>query len=149
MSGPGTSSAPAASIDRGRIAWLGFGIAALVGGTLLGWSGDLLSAIATPPALVRAALVGASVVVALALLGKALRRLEEGRNAPPGELTGRDLAGLIRGVRYIFLSVAAFAAALGWLLGDPLPFVVALIIAGVDIIETSFLLLVVALRRDE
>jgi len=98
---------------------------------------------------VRAALVGASVVVALALLAKALRRLEEGRNAPAGELSGRDLAGLIRGVRYIFLAVAAFAAAVGWLLGDPLPFVIALIIAGVDVIETSFLLLVVALRRDE
>jgi hypothetical protein len=141
--------APASSIDRGRLAWLGLGIAALVGGTLLGWNGDLLTAIATPPALVRAALVGASVMVAFALLAKALRRLEEGRNAPAGELTGRDLTALIRGVRYIFLAVAAFAAAAGWLLGNPLPFVIALIIAGVDVIETSFLLLVVALRRDE
>ena len=145
----GPAPAPPSSIDRGRVAWLGLGIVALVGGTLLGWNGDLLTAIATPPPLVRAALVGASVVVALALLGRALGRLEEGRNAPAGELTGRDLAGLIRGVRYIFLAVAAFAAAIGWLLGDPLPFVVALIIAGVDIIETSFLLLVVALRKDE
>jgi len=148
-SAPSPVPAPSSSIDRGRLAWLGLGIAALVGGTLLGWNGDLLTAIATPPALVRAALVGASVVVALALLAKALRRLEEGRNAPAGELSGRDLAGLIRGVRYIFLAVAAFAAAVGWLLGDPLPFVIALIIAGVDVIETSFLLLVVALRRDE
>jgi hypothetical protein len=143
------SGAPPQSVDRGRIAWLGLGVVALVGGTLLGWNGDLLTAIATPPALVRAALVGASVVIALALLAKAVRRLEEGRSAPAGELTGRDLAGLIRGVRYIFLSVAAFAAAVGWLIGDPLPFVIALIIAGVDVIETSFLLLVVALRREE
>ena len=137
------------SIDRGRVAWLGLGIAALVGGTLLGWNGDLLTAIATPPPLVRAALVGASVVVAFALLASAVRRLETGRATPASELTGPDLAALIRGVRYIFLSVAAFAAAAGWLLGDPLPFVVALIIAGVDVIETSFLLLVVALRREE
>ena len=143
MSQPGPTP-----IDRGRIAWLGVGIAALVGGTVLGWNGDLLAAIATPPPIVRAALVGASIVVALALLARAIRRLDEGRNAPAGELTGRDLAGLIRGVRYVFLSVAAFAAAAGWLLGDPLPFVVALIIAGVDVIETSFLLLVVALRRE-
>lgn len=136
------------SADRGRVAWLGLGIAALVGGTLLGWNGDLLTAIATPPAIIRAALAGASVVVALALLAKAVRRIEEGRRLPPGELTGRDLAGLIRGVRYVFLSVAAFAAAGGWLLGSALPFVVALIIAGVDVLETSFLLLVVALRRE-
>ena len=50
------------SVDRGRVAWLLAGGAALVGGTLLGWNGTLLEAIATPPALVRAALVGASVV---------------------------------------------------------------------------------------
>ena len=100
---PASSPAPPRSIDRSRLVWLGLGIAALVGGTLLGWNGDLLTAIATPPALVRAALVGASVVVAFWLLAKAVRRLEEGRNAPAGELTGRDLAGLIRGVRYIFL----------------------------------------------
>jgi hypothetical protein len=101
------------SIDRGRVAWLGLGIAALVGGTLLGWNGDLLTAIATPPPLIRAALVGASVVVAFGLLARAVRRLEAGRSAPAGEVTGPDLAGLIRGVRYIFLSVAAFAAAGG------------------------------------
>ncbi|HEY3335916.1 MAG TPA: hypothetical protein VGK16_11850 [Candidatus Limnocylindrales bacterium] len=142
------STAPVAPIDRGRIAWMGLGIAALVGGTLLGWNGDVLTAIATPPALARAALVGAGVVVALALLAKAVRRIEEGRHLPPGELSGRDLALLIRGVRYIFLSVAALAAAAGWLLGSALPFVVALIIAGVDVLETSFLLLVVALRRE-
>ncbi len=49
-------------LDRGRLAWLLAGGVALVGGTLLGWSGDLLEAIANPPALVRAALVGVSVV---------------------------------------------------------------------------------------
>jgi hypothetical protein len=46
----------------------------------------------------------------------------------------------------VFLAVAAFAAAAGWALGHPLPLVVALVIAGVDVLETSFLLLVVNLR---
>jgi hypothetical protein len=63
-------------------------------------------------------------------------------------MSGRDLAMLVRGVRYVFLAVAALSAAAGWLLGHPLPFVVALVIAGVDILETTFLLFVVAIRRD-
>jgi hypothetical protein len=137
-----------APVDRGRIAWLLAGGAALVFGTLHGWNGELLERIATPPALVRAALVGASVVVSLWLLVQAIRRLEAARSVPSAQLSGRDLAGLIRGVRYVFLAVAALAAGLGWLIGHPLPFVVALIIAGVDILETTFLLLVVAIRRD-
>jgi len=53
---------------------------------------------------------------------------------------------MVRGVRLAFLAVAAFAAAAGWVIGHPLPIVVALVIAGVDVVETSFLLLVVQLR---
>jgi len=136
------------SIDRGRVAWLLAGGAALVGGTLLGWNGTLLETIATPPALIRAALVGASVVVAGLLIVRAVRRMEEARGVASAELTGRDLAGLIRGVRYVFLAVAALSAGLGWLIGHPLPFIVALVIAGVDILETTFLLFVVTIRRD-
>jgi hypothetical protein len=144
---PPSGDAPA-PIDRVRIAWLLAGGAALVFGTLLGWNGQILERIATPPAVVRAALVGVSVVVALWLLVQAVRRLEAARMVETAELSGRDLAGLIRGVRYVFLAVAALAAGLGWLIGHPLPFVVALIIAGVDILETTFLLLVVAIRRE-
>ena len=48
----------------------------------------------------------------------------------------------IRGVRLAFLAVAAFAAAAGWALGSPLPLIVALVIAGIDVVETSFMLLV-------
>ena len=136
------------AVDQGRLAWLLAGGAALVGGTLLGWNGTLLEVIATPPALVRAALVGASVVVAGWLIIRAVRRMEEARGVPSGDLTSRDLAGLIRGVRYVFLAVAALSAGLGWLLGHPLPFIVALVIAGVDILETTFLLIVVTLRRE-
>jgi hypothetical protein len=134
------------AVGWGRMAWLLAGGAALVGGTLLGWNGTLLETIATPPALVRAALVGASVVLAGWLIIRAIRRMEEARGVPSAALTGRDLAGLIRGVRYVFLAVAALSAGLGWLLGHPLPFIVALVIAGVDILETTFLLIVVTLR---
>lgn len=134
--------------DRGRLAWLLAGTLALVAGTLLGWNGTLLTDIATPPPLIRAFLVGLSVVVALWCVAEAVRRMEAGRDAPAGALEGRDLAQLIRGVRFVFLAVAALSAAAGWLLGHPLPFVVALVIAGVDILETTFLLVVVALRGD-
>jgi hypothetical protein len=139
---------PQPAIDRGRVAALLAGGGALVAGTLLGWNGQLLATVANPPALVRATLVGASVVIALWLLVRAVQRMEDARHLGSAELTGRDLAGLIRGVRYVFLAVAALAAGLGWLIGHPLPFVVALIIAGVDILETTFLLLVVAFRRE-
>lgn len=136
-------------LGRGRIAWLLAGGAALVGGTLLGWNGALLDAIASPPPVVRAALVGLCVVAALWCLVEAMRRLEAGRHLVSEDLHGRDLATLVRGVRYVFLAVAALSAAAGWLLGHPLPFVVALVIAGVDILETTFLLLVIAIRRDD
>ena len=77
-----------------------------------------------------------------------MRRLEAGRHVPADAMSGRDLALLVRGVRYVFLAVAALSAAAGWLIGHPLPFVVALVIAGVDILETTFLLFVIAVRRD-
>src|SRR3954468_23252572 len=131
-----------------RLAWLAGGVLALVAGTALGWNAALLDAVARPPALVRAALVAGSVVFGLTLLGNAIRRVEGAvprDSSSPGD---RYLPGLIRGVRLVFLGVAAFAAAGGWLLGHPLPFVVALVIAGIDVLETSFLLLVVTLQRD-
>ena len=49
-------------------------------------------------------------------------------------------------LRIPFLALAAASIALGWALGSALPFVVALVIAGIDIVETSFLLIVV--RRE-
>ena len=136
-------------MERGRLAWLLAGGAALVGGTLLGWNGEILARIANPPPVVRAALVGVSVVAALWCVLQAVQRLEAGRHLPADSMTGRDLAILVRGVRYVFLAVAAMSAAAGWLIGHPLPFIVALVIAGVDILETTFLLLVVAIRREE
>ena len=134
--------------DGRRFLWPIAGAAALVGGTLLGWNGGLLDGLARPPDVVRAGLVGLSAVATLWLLVEAVRRLEAGRAVSSGPLSGRDLASLIRGVRLVFLAVAAFSAGAGWLLGHPLPFVIALVIAGVDVLETSVLLLVVSIRRE-
>ncbi len=119
----------------GPVVALGLGALALVGGTLVGWNAGWLDRIVSPPPLVRAALVGGSVAVAVILLSRSLARLAE---------AGRDdVPGLVRAVRLAFLAVAAFAAAAGWALAHPLPLIVAAVIAGVDVIETSFLLLVV------
>lgn len=135
--------------DAGRIAWLIVGGLAIAAGTALGWDADALSAVVTPPPYLRAALVGLSTAIAMVLLLGALQRLagddDEARLSAAGA-TPRDIGAMIRGVRLVFLAVAALAAASGWLLGHPLPLVVALIIAGVDVLETSFLLLVVGLR---
>jgi len=132
----------------GRVAWVVGGFAAIVVGTLAGWNGTLVTALATPPAIVRAALVAVMVLAALRLGSEALVRIEAGRHTEPGTAGARDIAVLIRGIRFVFLAVAAVAAAAGWLLGTPVPIVVGLLIAGVDVIETGFLLLVVSFRGD-
>jgi hypothetical protein len=128
---------------RAYVGALGLGIAAVLVGTVLGGAGPLLDAIVAPPLILRAALVGASAVVALALLGRALTALGGG-GAPERE---RDMPTMIRGVRLAFLAVAAAAASAGWFIGHPLLLVVALVIAGVDVIETTFLLIVARRHR--
>jgi sulfite exporter TauE/SafE len=121
------------------------GIAALVLAVLAGWNEALLDAIVTPPTIVRALLIAVCTVLGVALLGAAAGRISAagGREHPE-----RDLPGMIRGIRLVFLAVAAFAAAAGWLLASPLPLIVAVVIAAIDVIETSFLLLVVTVRGD-
>jgi hypothetical protein len=137
----------------GRLVWLIAGAGAIAAGTALGWDAAALTAFVTPPVLLRAALVGGAVAIGIWLLTAALALLAsdpvEGDERPEsGNLaeSRRDIGSMIRGVRLVFLAVAAFAAGAGWLLGHPLPLVVALVIAGVDVLETSFLLLVVNLR---
>jgi hypothetical protein len=131
--------------DRARaVTPLLLGVTGLALGTLFGWDARLVEAVVTPPALVRAALAGIAVVVGGALLARSLERLRQGRETPSGQ---PDLPVMVRGVRLAFLAVAAFAAAAGWILGHPLPIVIAFVIAGVDVIETSFLLLVIGVRR--
>ena len=117
---------------------IGLGGLAIVAASLNGGNPAFVDALVHPPALVRAALVGASASIALTLLARGLSRLAVGT---------ADVAGLVRGVRLVFLALASGAAGAGWVLGDPLPIVVALVIAGIDVLETSILLLVVLRDR--
>ena len=128
---------------RTYVVALAAGLVAIVAGTALGGAGRLLDAVAAPPILVRAALVGASTVAAVALLARALAALGGGDDSR------HDMATMIRGVRLAFLAIAAIAAAGGWLLGHSLLLLVALVVAGVDVVETSFLLIVARSRRDD
>jgi hypothetical protein len=113
---------------------LALGTVAVGAATVLGSSSGTLDAFVHPPALIRAALVGLSAAIAVFLLSRSVARMADGTS---------DVRGLIRGVRLAFLAVAALAAAAGWALGHPLPLLVALVIAGIDVVETSFLLILV------
>ncbi|MGK2852041.1 MAG: hypothetical protein ACSLFN_14185 [Candidatus Limnocylindrales bacterium] len=124
---------------RGAAIALGAGALAVVAATVAGTSEGLLDAVVSPPVAIRAALVGAAVVGGIALLARSVGRM--------GEAGTGDVPGLIRAVRLAFLAVAAFAAAAGWALAHPLPLIVAAVIAGIDVIETSLLLLVVGGTR--
>ncbi|MBA2719263.1 MAG: hypothetical protein H0U52_08510 [Chloroflexi bacterium] len=137
-----TDDAPGAGTSR--LLWLVGGAAAIAAGTALGWDSSAMAAVVNPPPLIRPALIGLGVAVGVVLLLGALERL--GAPAASRGRSTRDIATMIRGVRLVFLAVAAFVAASTWLVGHPLPLVIALVIAGVDVLETSFLLLVVNLR---
>jgi hypothetical protein len=137
----------------GRLALAGLlvaGVAAIVLAMVVGAAADVLEVIVTPPAIVRAGLSGFSIVLGGWLLLAAIRRLGAsaawGEPGDDGEISSSDIGTMVRAVRLVFLSAASFTAAGAWLLGDPLPLVIALVIAGVDIVETSFLLLVASRR---
>jgi hypothetical protein len=120
------------------------GFVAVVLATVVGWNAGWLDAVVSPPAIVRAFLVGLGVALGVMLLTRAVARMSASGEIVHGE---PDVPGLIRGVRLAFLAVAAFAAAAGWALAHPLPLIIAAVIAGIDVIETSFLLLVVGRGR--
>jgi hypothetical protein len=122
------------------------GAVVIVAGTALGWDAGLLDRLVTLPAIVRAVLVAGAVVLAVALLREALLRLERSADGALGA-GEHDVPGMVRGIRFVFLAVAAGCAAAAWLIAHPLPLLVALIVAGVDVLETSFLLLVVTVRQ--
>jgi hypothetical protein len=126
------------------------GIAAVVVAMLAGVAPGLFQLVAQPPPIVRAVLAGGAIVVGGRLVLSAARRINASmqREAGPAtRISDSDLGAMVRGVRLVFLAAAAFTAAAGWILGEPLPLVVALVIAGVDVVETSFLLLVATARR--
>ncbi len=119
---------------------IALGFVALIVATVVGWNDGWLDAVVAPPPIARAFLVGLAVAVGVILLLRSVARMSDSG----GEGSGQpDVPGLIRAVRLAFLAVAAFAAAAGWGLAHPLPLIVAAVIAGIDVVETSFLLLVV------
>ena len=126
------------------------GLAAIGIATAAGFLEGLLDVVATPPRVVRAGLAGFAIVLGGWQLRAATQRIDASLQADlpadAGATRDADLGALVRAVRLVFLSAASFTAAAGWILGDPLPLVIALVIAGVDVVETSFLLLV-ATRR--
>jgi hypothetical protein len=134
------------TIDIGALLPLTIGLGGLAVGTVFGWDSRLVDALVAPPPIIRAVLVGIAVLVGLWLLRASIDRLRVSRDLPAVATLGPDVAGMVRGIRLTFLAVAAFAAAIGWLIAHPLPLVLALVIGGVDVIETSFLLLVVTFR---
>jgi hypothetical protein len=138
---------------NGRIALAGLlvaGVAAIALAMLAGSAAEFLQLISRPPTVIRAFLSGLFIVLGGWLLLAAIRRIdgsiEDEHSADGATVSTSDLGTLVRGVRLVFLSAASFTAASSWLLGDPLPLVIALVIAGVDIVETSFLLLVASRR---
>ena len=125
------------------------GLVAVVVAMVVGVAPDVVAAVAAPPLVVRAGLAGFAVVLGGRLLASAVRKIDASLRREPdvdAQLSDADLGTLVRGVRLVFLAAASFTAAAGWLLGEPLPLVIALVIAGVDVVETSFLLLVASRR---
>ena len=161
MSGDARTPTSGVRVGARRLAGLVIGVAAIVAGTIVGANPALADAVLNGPPLLRAALTGIAFVVGLWLLSVSLTRLagsEDDRGdggaladagALPGRHAPRTFVDMIRGIRYAFLAVAAFAAASAFLLGSLLPLVVALVIAGVDVAETGLLLLVAQMHRDE
>ncbi len=101
---------------------------------------DVMGAILEPPPIGRLMLGIAALMLGIVLVLRAVDRVGS---------ASADPRLLIRAVRLVFLALAAFAAAAGWFLGSGLPIVVALVIAGIDVIETTVLLLVVQATPDD
>ena len=126
------------------------GVAAIAVAMVAGLAPDLLAVVAGPPVIVRAGVAGFAVVLGARLLLASVRRIDGAfrrESGVAGPVSDADLGAMVRGVRLVFLAAASFTAAAGWILAEPLPLVIALVIAGVDVVETSFLLLVASRRR--
>jgi hypothetical protein len=111
------------------------GVAAVLLAMLAG-RGDLLGAVFAPPLAARILLGLAAFVIGVAIVLRASDQLG----------TSQEARSLIRAVRLVFVAVGAFAAAAGWVIGSPVPIIAGLVIVGIDLVETSFLLLVTAAR---
>jgi hypothetical protein len=122
---------------RRNVIALLLGAVAFAGGTAAGWSATASALLVSPSPPLRVALGVLGVALGVVLLFRSADQLRASAGPP----------SLVRGVRTAFLAVAAFAAAAGWIVGSPVPIVAALVIAGVDVLETTFLLVVAGDRE--
>lgn len=118
------------------------GVALLLVGGLIGLNPDALDAALKGPIVVRLALAAAAALVAVWYLLSAMSRLAGGSGSPEAGPTRRPFAEMVRGVRYVFLAIASVAVGAAFVVSHPLPLIIGLIVAAVDVIETSFLLIV-------
>src|SRR5919107_3123486 len=118
------------------------GLAAIGVAMVVGLVPGFLELIAGPPPVVRAVLAGGAIVLGGRLLLSAVQRIDGAFRTEHGAdaraISDANLGTMVRGVRLVFLAAAAFTAAAGWPPGEPLPLVIALVIAGIDVVETSF-----------
>ena len=128
---------------RSLIAWTGLVVAGLLvvaGASVLEPKGR-----GGPAGLVTVAtivFVVVFIIVGLLIFSRGLSLIAESRQAGPAGTGTPDIRGLIRGVRLMFLSVATFVAAFGFLTGEAIFVVVAAVVAIVDIVETAIFLVV-------
>jgi hypothetical protein len=111
------------------------GLALVVLVTVAGRS-DVLTALLAPPMPARLFLGVAALIVGVLLVLASADRMR----------TDREPRGLVRAIRLMFVAIGAFAAGAGWLFGSPVPVIAGLVIIAVDLLETSFLLLVTGPR---
>jgi hypothetical protein len=111
--------------------------AGTIGVAMLAGRTDLVTLLFEPPTPARLLLGPAAALLAIGIGLRATDRL--------GDRDG-DAPELIRAVRLLFLAVGVGAMAAGWLIGSPVPIVAGLVICGVDVLETTFLLMVTAAR---
>ena len=119
---------------RRQLLLLLLGIGAVVLASMAGGT-DALGRILEPPFPVGLLLAVAAVLLGIVVVLRAASRIGAAHE---------DARELIRAVRLIFLAVGCFAAAAGWVIGSAVPIVAGLMIVGIDVIETTFLLLVTA-----
>ncbi len=119
--------------------WLVGGIVLVVAATILGGAGAF-GPILEPPFPAGLLLGVAAGIFGVVVVLRAIARIGPART---------DARELIRAVRLLFVAVGLFAAAAGWIVGSALPIVVGLVIVGIDVIETSFLLIITAARGSD
>jgi hypothetical protein len=88
------------------------------------------------------------VLAGLLIFSRGLTLIAESRQDRATGMDKPDIRGLIRGVRLMFLSVATFVAAFGFLTGEAIFVVVAAVVAIVDIVETAIFLVVARTPSD-